>query len=78
MIITEVPLAFSGQSVALFTSGWSQDDRASSKIDVRIVKVGGFTNTNISTLCITMSSIPIPQERIAKNASGVAMRMNKP
>ena len=54
MIITEVPLAFSGQSVALFTSGWSQDDRASSKIDVRIVKVGGFTNTNISTLCITM------------------------
>ena len=31
---------------------------ASSKIDVRRLKVGGFTNANIRTLCITRSSIP--------------------
>ena len=31
---------------------------ATSKIDVRRPKVGEFTNTNISTLCIARSSIP--------------------
>ena len=31
---------------------------ASSRIDIRRLKSGGFTNKNISTLCITRSSIP--------------------
>ena len=31
---------------------------ASSKIDVRKLKIGGFTNKNLTTLCINRSSIP--------------------
>ena len=34
---------------------------ASSKIDVRRIKVGGFTTKNVSTLCNIRSSIPCSQ-----------------
>ena len=50
------PLALSSQSVALITSGWSQYDRASSKINIRSLKVGYLHIQNVSPLSITISS----------------------
>ena len=48
------PLAFSGQNVALFTSGWSQDDRASSNINVSSLKVGDLQIQIVHYLCLTV------------------------